>query len=84
MLIDFEEDILVSKAYCGSKHTILRTESNRIFAAGLNSYGQLGLGSKENVSKFTEIAVRDVEDTTEIVCGYWTTYFIDAARCDNK
>jgi regulator of chromosome condensation len=33
------------KVYCGSYHTFLVHESNKIFAFGLNNYGQLGVGT---------------------------------------
>lgn len=77
VLEDDEEP--VKAAFCGAKHTILRTERNRLFAAGLNKYGQLGLSDhhEEDVDKFTEIPVKDVNENTRITCGFWSTYLID-------
>lgn len=78
-LLDLEDDNEAIKAvFCGSKHTILRTERNRLFVAGLNNYGQLGLCNDhtEDVDKFTEMPVKDLSDNTRIVCGYWSTYLI--------
>lgn len=76
-LIELEDDEAVEKVFCGSRHTVLKTERNRIFSAGLNNYGQLGLSSKiEDVDKFTEIPVSDINDDTRIVCGFWATYLL--------
>lgn len=79
LVIDLEDDEeAIKAAFCGSKHTILQTERNRLFAAGLNNYGQLGLSDHaEYVDKFTEIPVKDVNEKTRIVCGNWSTYLID-------
>lgn len=75
-LIDFDEDLTIKEVHCGSKHTILRTEENRIFSAGLNSFGQLGISlQQKDVGRFTEVG--DVQEATKIYCGFWSTYFID-------
>lgn len=77
--IDFEDDTeAIRNVHCGAKHTILKTERNRLFAAGLNNYGQLGLASHaEEVDKFTEIPLKDVSDETRVVCGFWSTFLIN-------
>ncbi|CRK92458.1 CLUMA_CG006020, isoform A [Clunio marinus] len=76
--IKMERDETVKNVYCGSKHTILKTEDNRIFAAGLNNFGQLGLSTlSSKKDKFTEIPLKNIDQKTKVVCGYWTTYFID-------
>lgn len=81
-LIELEDDEEAIKSVCcGSKHTILKTERNRLFAAGLNNYGQLGLSSHvEDIGKFTEMPLKDVNEDTRIVCGYWSTYLIDKIK----
>lgn len=77
-LIELEDDEAIKNVYCGSKHTILKTERNRLFVTGLNNYGQLGLSSdKDDIDTFTELPVKYVEDKTLIVCGYWSTYLIN-------
>lgn len=78
-LIELEDDFeAIKNVHCGAKHTILETEKNRLFAAGLNNYGQLGLSSRaDEVDTFTEIPLKDVNDKTRIVCGYWSTFLID-------
>lgn len=51
----------VIKASCGYYHTLLLTSSGRVYAAGRNDYGQLGLGhSQGRVFGFSEVvALRD-------------------------
>lgn len=78
-IIELEDDHeSVKEVYCGGKHTILKTDGNRLFATGLNNYGQLGLSSDaEDVDVFTEIPVTDVSAKTRVVCGYWSTYLLN-------
>lgn len=78
-LIELEDDNEAIKSiHCGSRHTILRTERNRLLVAGLNNYGQLGLSSHvDDVDKFTEMPVKNVNENTKIVCGFWSTYLTD-------
>ena len=78
-LIELEDESdLVTRVFCGGKHTILKTERNQLFSTGLNKYGQLGLTSEvKDIGKFTEMPIRNVTDTTEVSCGYWSTYLID-------
>lgn len=80
-LIDLEdEDEAINGVYCGHKHTILKA-GGRLFAAGLNTYGQLGFSSNEkDIDKFTEIPIKikAVDGRNfSIICGYWTTYIIN-------
>ena len=51
----------VVKACCGYYHTLVLTSSGRVYAAGRNDYGQLGLGhSQTRVFGLTEVvALRD-------------------------
>lgn len=75
-LIELEDEESVTSVSCGCKHTVLRSENNRVFSAGLNNYGQLGLATEcEDVEKFTEVPVK-IKDSTEVFCGHWSTYFI--------
>lgn len=74
-LIEIEdEDEAVKSVFCGHKHTILMTVAGRMFAAGLNNYGQLGCASHEkDIDKFTEIPIK-IDQNAKISCGYWTTH----------
>lgn len=78
-LIEFEDSDAISNVYCGAKHTLLRTDRNRIFSSGLNNYGQLGLSSiQESVDNFTEVPLKDVDQETKIFCGYWSTFLLNS------
>lgn len=78
-LIELEDDDeAIKNVHCGSRHTIIRTEKNRLFVTGLNNYGQLGICSQiDEIDKFTEMPLKDVIDATIICCGFWSTYLID-------
>lgn len=78
-LIELEDDNeAIENVHCGSMHTILRTERNRLLVAGINNYGQLGLSSlQDDVDKFTEMPVKNVTDKTQINTGCWATYLLD-------
>lgn len=77
-LIELEDDEAVTNVYCGSKHTVLRTERNRLLVSGLNNYGQLGLSSDaEDVDEFTEMPVMGVVRGTKVSCGCWATYLVN-------
>lgn len=76
-LIEFEdENESFVNVYCGNKHTILKTETGRLYAAGLNNYGQLGCGGSifKDIDKFTEIPIIIEKCSFNVNCGYWATY----------
>lgn len=78
MVIELEDEEVIEAVRCGSKHTILVSERKRLFTAGLNSYGQLGLSKDvEFVDKFTEIPVKNVNDKTRVSCGALSTFLIN-------
>ena len=55
----------VTSVSCGYKHTILRTEKNKLFASGLNNYGQLGINKEENeIDEVREIIVEGINENT--------------------
>ena len=45
----------VKKIICGGVHTIIQLGDGRLFGCGSNTYGQLGLGDRENIVHFEEI-----------------------------
>lgn len=81
-LIELEDDDeAIKNVFCGNNYTILRTERNRLFATGLNNYGQLGLSSHvDDIGKFTEMPVKDLNESTKIVCGHFSTFLIDKIK----
>ena len=52
----------VKKVYAGSANTYVITQDNKLYGAGLNDYGQLGLGHTNYVETFTNIPVLNVEN----------------------
>ena len=41
--------------FSGGDHTFLLTEDNILYACGMNTYGQLGVGDNINKSQFTQV-----------------------------
>lgn len=80
--IEFENDQeSVKKVYCGHKHTLLQTESNKFFASGLNNFGQLGvqkdgIENKNEICEFKELK-ENINVNTKLVCGYWNTFLMN-------
>lgn len=80
--IEFENDQeSVKKVYCGHKHTLVQTESNKFFSSGLNNFGQLGLQkngieSKNEICEFKELK-ENINVKTKLVCGYWNTFLMN-------
>eukprot|EP01080_Neovahlkampfia_damariscottae_P008332 gene8332-156_t len=50
-------DHIVSKIACGSFHTMLLTETGKLFVCGNNKYGQLGIGNNKNQKSFQELII---------------------------
>lgn len=95
LLVNFSENddnnVDVSKVFCGAKHTVVRTRDSRVLVAGSNSFNQLGLPSDDKDLKFEKGRVRsdifidefkelnvewNVRDF-EIKCAASTTMFIE-------
>ena len=87
-LIDFDDEMNVKNVACGSKHTLIMSESNEVYATGWNKYGQLGLGNQKEVKfqhsyieselfvdKFTKIENISFDDCI-IKCGYMSSFLI--------
>ncbi|NXU94855.1 RPGR regulator, partial [Xiphorhynchus elegans] len=54
---------------CGDEHTAIITEKGKLYMFGSNDWGQLGLGSKNTVSKPTCVKALKPEKTKLAVCG---------------
>jgi alpha-tubulin suppressor-like RCC1 family protein len=74
----------IEKVVCGEKHTIILTNTNRLFSTGSNYNGQLGLENYGDMNTFTEVIINistydpDTDTTitnqmtdpiTQIACG---------------
>jgi alpha-tubulin suppressor-like RCC1 family protein len=54
-LIDSFDKESIIKVYCGIKHTLVRSESGKLFGCGSNKYFQLGEVSSKTIDNFVEI-----------------------------
>lgn len=75
-LVEIEDELEpITNVHCGCKHTIARTENHRLFVAGSNRMGQLGLSKGiEEVGRFTEAPISGINKETKISTGYWSTF----------
>ncbi|XP_075286709.1 LOW QUALITY PROTEIN: X-linked retinitis pigmentosa GTPase regulator [Opisthocomus hoazin] len=61
-----DKPVLIS---CGDEHTAIVTGKGKLYMFGSNNWGQLGLGSKNTVSKPTCVKALKPEKTKLAVCG---------------
>ncbi|NXY68977.1 RPGR regulator, partial [Glareola pratincola] len=61
-----DKPVLIS---CGDEHTAIVTGKGKLYVFGSNNWGQLGLGSKNTVSKPTCVKALKPEKTKLAVCG---------------
>ncbi|XP_062371159.1 X-linked retinitis pigmentosa GTPase regulator [Cinclus cinclus] len=61
-----DKPVLIS---CGDEHTAIITGKGKLYMFGSNDWGQLGLGSKNTVSKPTCVKALKPEKTKLAVCG---------------
>ncbi|NXV31934.1 RPGR regulator, partial [Rissa tridactyla] len=61
-----DKPVLIS---CGDEHTAIVTGNGKLYVFGSNNWGQLGLGSKNTVSKPTCVKALKPEKTKLAVCG---------------
>ena len=68
----------ITHVACGSGHTVFSTTKGRLWVAGCNQFGQLGLGSTETQDPFIPVIVPDLlpdELITHVACGDAHTIF---------
>eukprot|EP00096_Caligus_rogercresseyi_P012781 TRINITY_DN5466_c0_g1_i1.p1 TRINITY_DN5466_c0_g1~~TRINITY_DN5466_c0_g1_i1.p1 ORF type:complete len:438 (-),score=131.67 TRINITY_DN5466_c0_g1_i1:192-1505(-) len=74
------EEILVKEVSCGSRHTVILSESNELWAFGWNKYGQLGLGHTQSRDTVERVPLpkewASGKVIRSIVCGDWGTAVI--------
>lgn len=60
---------------CGARHSVVKTEDDRVFGCGSNKHCQLGRQSRQDsVVTFQEIqAVESNEELIDVECGWWHT-----------
>lgn len=61
----------IKKLYATNESTFILKRDNTLWATGLNTSGQLGLGTTTNVKVFTQVP--DMDNVKEVYVGYQTT-----------
>ena len=64
----------VKQAACGMYHTFILKKDGSVWCCGINDKGQLGLGSTDNKSTFTQVNINN--DVKQIACGYYDTFLL--------
>lgn len=97
LLVDFSkleaegDNIVITKVYCGAKHTVVRTRDGRIFVTGSNSFNQLGMLTNNEtfkchtgkvksdvfIDEFKELKVDWNVNDFDIYCSNSCTIFIE-------
>ncbi len=77
MKVDFTRYTEIKDIYTGSNHTMILLTNGDLYGVGLNSSGQLGLGSTSNVFIFTKV---DITDVISVACGSSHTMIIQGTE----
>ncbi|XP_062439388.1 RCC1 domain-containing protein 1 [Rhea pennata] len=75
-LLDFPQDLEVSKISCGSRHTAAVTRGGELYTWGWGKYGQLGHGDNASSDQQQRVDYLTAQGlhAEDVVCGPWTTY----------
>ena len=60
---------------CGYSHIFILKNDETVWASGLNSFGQLGLGNTTTCNTFTRVTT-NVDNVNEIICGENHTFIL--------
>lgn len=89
------EELQILEVSCGSKHTIVKTETGRFYSTGSNRYQQLGLdmanqtihfqfgNTKEEIfiDKLTRIRDSNLDTNCKIISKYYSSIWL--VQCSN-
>ncbi|XP_076439654.1 uncharacterized protein LOC143279493 [Babylonia areolata] len=82
---DVQGEVVVTMVACGSRHTVILTETGDALATGWNKYGQLGLPHTDSVDQFWTVTFSEKDmKVTQLWCGAWNTMFVvkEASRTE--
>lgn len=76
------EDWRIKLIECGACHTVIVTESNRIFVRGYNEMGMCGLGNTEHAFEWEELISSNLqgEEIRHIATQCFSTFFLTATN----
>ncbi|KFK41026.1 hypothetical protein AALP_AA2G075500 [Arabis alpina] len=80
----FCESLSVSSVACGAWHTAIVTSSGQLFTYGSGTFGVLGHGNLESVSKPIEVESLRHMKVISVSCGPWHTAAIVETAIDRK
>ncbi|ESQ28613.1 hypothetical protein EUTSA_v10018066mg [Eutrema salsugineum] len=80
----FSGYLSVSSVACGAWHTAIVTSSGQLFTYGSGTFGVLGHGSLENVTKPKEVESLKRMKVISVSCGPWHTAAIVETAIDRK
>lgn len=73
---------------CGSRHTVVLTKANILWAFGWNKYGQLGIGHTNSKDSLEKVCMpKSFGRNTQVKffrCGDWGTAVVTRSDQDNK
>lgn len=68
---------VIKKIVCGHSHTLAISDEGILYSWGSNSFGQLGIGSKNNTSSPTRVHLNDMYGTFDEINSYhFCKYYI--------
>jgi alpha-tubulin suppressor-like RCC1 family protein len=62
----------------GYGHSLVLASDGKVYVTGLNSYGQIGLGNKDNKNSFTEVTLPAGANITGVVAGDYHSFALDS------
>ena len=66
----------VKQIACGNGYTMIIKSNNSLWSCGWNGNGQLGLGSTNTQSRFTQVTTNINNDVKEVICGEQHTFIL--------
>lgn len=81
--LNFFQNKPVKSICCGSNHSVAMTTIGLVYAWGDNGYGQLGIGSDEdliNCPRVVNLSGLKNSIVTKIICSKFSTYFLTSDK----